>query len=89
MPDPRKVYGPLPEDRGGVAGAIPRSQWSPDERAYADHLDEHDRLALRPDPCEDDTEMMQKLFAMRDHAEAKARTANKLIRALREREQRG
>lgn len=70
MPDPRKHE-------------LHERYWDKDDRAYAEHLREHERLADRPERQEGDPAPVQALF---DHIESLQKVIDKerqLITALR------
>lgn len=91
MPDPRRAY-----ERGSFLGEafegqlvkdVPRSLWDPDERAYAEHLEEHGKGVKYPlpEPHPDDSEVVQGLFAMIESNERQNEIMRQLIMNLRER----
>jgi hypothetical protein len=61
----------------------PRRSWDADERAYQDHLDEHEREATIPEPMPGDSKLISDLFDVIANAEKTIDTARKLIIAHR------
>lgn len=72
MPDPRKF-----------GDGYPRRFWDEDERHYAAHLEEHERLAKIPVPRDDDPEDVRTLFELIARAEATITASRELINAKR------
>lgn len=72
MPDPRTFEG------------YPRRYWDEDERHYAEHLEEHERLFKIPQPHEGDDETIATLFRVIAAAEKTIEVTRALIRARRE-----
>lgn len=71
MPDPRQFEG------------YPKKYWDEDERHYAAHLEEHERLAKIPQPRPDDDEEIKTLFRMIELAEKTIEVSRNLINAKR------
>lgn len=70
MPDLRKIV-------------YPEKFWDKDERAYIEHLREHETLAKFPKPLPEDSDTIKNLFESIRLAERTAHNARELIIALR------
>lgn len=64
-------------------GNYPRRYWSADDRAYQDHLDEHEREATISEPLPGDSKLISDLFDVIANAEKTIDTTRKLIIAHR------
>lgn len=65
-------------------GAYPERFWDADERAYVEHLRQHERDEEIPQPRETDTPAVRSLFASIAVAEKMIRATRELINTLRE-----
>lgn len=60
-------------------GNYKRAWWDADEKAYQNHLDEHEHEVHAPGPLPGDSKLISDLFDAVENAEGQIATARKLI----------